>query len=249
MCPRRRQLPSPLPPHRGRRPPEVAIRYRTHRLSLAAALLLTASLAQAAPIEWSSAIAWTPFDQALERARAENKAVCVVVYADWCPKCRNLAPAFSEPPITEAASGVIMVLQNSEERPEWLQKRFGDLGNYVPRVFFLRPDGTVNRELTSDHPRFPFFYTPAKRDLLAQQMRKAAQPAGPASAPAPQPAPSPAASAQAPAGAAAVPPAAAQGEAVAEQSLLEDRGVWVMLVLLIAIGLVVARLGRKDGEA
>lgn len=204
--------------------------------------LLTAILpvvaTAATPITWTDKIPWVPFDTALTRAKAENKAVCVVIYADWCPKCRGLAPAFAGPPVSDAAGEVLMVLQNSEERPEWLAQRFGDLGNYVPRIFFLRPDGTLNNDVNSGHPRFPLFYTPGKAQLLADNIRAVAQAAGgPAAAPV-----------IAQAGAAQAGAAPQAGAADAQQAAVSegaDYGLYVMMGLLLIIGVVVTRLGRK----
>ena len=211
-----------------------------------ATLAVPVAAAAAPPITWTDKIPWVPFDTALEQARAENKAICVVIYADWCPKCRGLAPAFEGPPITDAAGQVIMVLQDSEERPEWLTQRFGDLGNYVPRVFFLRPDGTLNNDVNSGHAKFPLFYTPGKAQLLADNMRAAAKAAGgPAVAAPPQPpaSPQPIVSPQ--------PIAAAQASApgtepaAVSEGLGGDYGLLVLIGLLVVIGLVVTRLGRK----
>ncbi len=199
--------------------------------------LMATTVAAGPPIEWNNGIAWTPFEQALTRAKAENKAICVVVYADWCPKCRGLAPAFEGPPLTDATKDVIMVLQDSEQQSGWLKERFGDLGTYVPRIFFLRPDGSVNRDLASGHPRYPFFYTPGKAELLAANIHTAAQAAGgPAATAPPQPA--------------APPPLPTPPPAVVSDSGFdEDYGLFVLFGLLIVTGLVVTRLGRKDPES
>jgi len=125
----------------------------------------------------------------------------------------------------------------------------------VPRVFFLKPDGSVDRSLDSGHPRYPFFYTPGKASLLADNMRAAAQAAGgPAAAAPPQPA---APAAVAAAGAAAQPiaqvPVAAAPQtdppAATAGGMGEDYGLLVLIALLVVIGLVVSRLGRKQNEA
>ncbi len=214
---------------------EAVIRKQLLLATLTGALLtlLATTAAAAPPIAWNNGISWTPFDQAVVRAKAENKAVCVVVYADWCPKCRGLAPVFEGPPLTVASKEVIMVLQNSEERPGWLSERFGDLGNYVPRVFFLRPDGSVNHDLGSGHPRYPFFYTPGKAELLAKNIHTAAHAAGgPAVVAPPQPA--------APANPVA---------ATSKGGFGDDYGLLVLFGLLVLIGVVVSRLGRKEPQA
>ena len=164
-------------------------------------------------ISWGTAVPWLDFDDAVARATAEGKAVGVVVYADWCPKCRALAPAFTEGPVLQASTKVLWVLQNSDERPEWLEQRFGQFGNYVPRIFFLKPDGSVDPEITSGHPRFPYFYLAGKPEALVASIDRAAA-AGALAAPvqfAAAPAEAPVAVPVEPAPLVAAPPAASGG--------------------------------------
>lgn len=127
------------------------------------------------PIEWNGAVAWQEFEPAMARAAQQNKAVMVVVYADWCPKCRTLAPLFRSGPLVAASAQVIAVLANHDQRPEWLESKLGDTANYVPRVYFLRPDGQVLRDITSDNAKFPHFFHPNKpQDLTAAIARAVA---------------------------------------------------------------------------
>ncbi|MCO4762458.1 MAG: thioredoxin family protein [Myxococcales bacterium] len=206
---------------------------------------VAAGSASAAPaIAWNQGIKWVPFDTALKRAKTENKSVCVVVYADWCPKCRSLAPKFGEQPITGAASDVIMVLQNSDERPEWLRSRFGDLGNYVPRVFFLKPDGSVNKAITSGNDRFPFFYRASEAAKLASSIGTAAKAAGPAKVAVPQPAAAPAAVAVAPAA-----PAAPAAATTAGSGSLAGSSDLPILALLAAFAVAAVWFVSRKGDA
>jgi len=46
-------------------------------------------------------------------------------------------------------------------------------GGYVPRFFFLKPDGSVNTAITSGHPRFPYFFHSKQIDRLKAAMKKA----------------------------------------------------------------------------
>jgi thiol:disulfide interchange protein len=150
------------------------------RLSLAAlalTLLLPAVLlarAPGPPIEWKGALAWKTWDQGSAEAGKTGRPMLLLVYADWCPHCRNLAPVFSEKPVLEAARGLVMVRQAQDERPAWLTERFGRFGSYVPRTFLLHSDGRVMEDLVSGHPQYPYFYTPGKRDLMVENMKKAA---------------------------------------------------------------------------
>lgn len=181
-----------------------------YALWLAAALtLVTPTQASAAEaIAWGTAVPWLDFDTALARAKAENKAIGVVIYADWCPKCRALAPQFVAGPVLEASPKVLWVLQNHDAAPAWLGERFGDLGNYVPRIFFLKPDGSLDRDITSGHPRYPYFYLASKPELLVASIERAASAAGQAAPAAPAaPPPEQAPVAVAPVAAPPAPPA------------------------------------------
>ena len=44
-------------------------------------------------------------------------------------------PVFNDPRVVGAAGQLIMVKQNQDRRPEWLQQ-FSDAGSYVPRILF-----------------------------------------------------------------------------------------------------------------
>ncbi|MET0285662.1 MAG: thioredoxin family protein [Polyangiales bacterium] len=127
-----------------------------------------------ADIAWGTAIKWHEWDAAQRIAAAENKPVCVVVYADWCPLCKELAPEFTKPELVRAAAGLVMVRQDQDDKPAWLEQRLGKYGNYLPRVLFLDPNGSVREDLQSGHPRFPYFYASMVSDRLIANMRAAA---------------------------------------------------------------------------
>jgi protein-disulfide reductase (glutathione) len=126
-------------------------------------------------IAWGDAIAWRDWDAALRTARAENRSVCLVVYADWCPMCKQLAPEFAKPELASAAQQLLMVRQDQDEGAPWLKERLGQYGNYLPRVLFLDPDGNVLEDLQSGHPRYPYFYAPLVSDRLVANMRAASK--------------------------------------------------------------------------
>jgi len=126
-------------------------------------------------IAWGNAIAWRDWDAALRTAKAEDKSVCVVVYANWCPLCKELAPEFAKPEVASAAAGLIMVRQDQDEGAPWLKERLGQYGNYLPRVIFLAPNGEVREDLQSGHPRYPYFYASLVTDRLLANMRAASR--------------------------------------------------------------------------
>lgn len=140
----------------------------------------TAPVHAAPPIHWDAPVKWTPWAQAMTKAKAENKPVCLVVYADWCPKCRKIAPFFNKPELLAATDKAVLVLQNEDEKPEWLASEFGSSGNYVPRIFCLDKGGNIDHTINSGNERFPFFYRPNDQGItkLLSSIDKAAQKVG-----------------------------------------------------------------------
>lgn len=122
---------------------------------------------------WGDKITWHSWESAQAVARAQGKSIGVVVYAEWCARCKELAPVFATAEVASAATDLVMVHQDQDQPAAWLKERFGEYGNYVPRVFFLSPDGTVRADLTSGHPRYPHFYAPMVVDQLVANMRAA----------------------------------------------------------------------------
>lgn len=124
-------------------------------------------------LAWGDKIAWRGWESAQSSARSQGKSICVVVYAEWCPRCKELAPVFGEPAFATAAADLVMVRQDQDQAAPWLKEQLGAYGEYVPRVLFLSPEGKVREDLTSGHPRYPHFYAPMVKDQLLANMRAA----------------------------------------------------------------------------
>ena len=147
--------------------PRVAFALRSLLLTLA--LLLPTSAW--AGIEFKGPIPWKPMAQGQAEAKAKGKPMAVVVYGDWCPKCKLLAPVFAEKNVVDAAKGLVMIHQN-QDRPGLPANLSRE--TYVPRIYFLYPDGTVATTITSDNQRFPNYYRPSRVDVLTDAMKRAA---------------------------------------------------------------------------
>jgi thiol-disulfide isomerase/thioredoxin len=124
-------------------------------------------------VKFPDTIAWRAWDEGLRIARAENKRIMVVVYADWCSKCRALTPVFASSEVAALAKGLVVVRQDHDENPAWLQPYNQRFGGYVPRIFFFDAQGRLDEEITSGHPRYPYFYAAEEPAFLMKSMRRA----------------------------------------------------------------------------
>ena len=131
--------------------------------------------AKANAIQWDDKISWaSSWEEGSKLAREGNKPIFLLVYADWCPHCRNLKAVFADDEVRQLAGRMVMIRQDADdEGASWLSAKVGSYGGYVPRIFFLSPDGTVRPEITSQNQKFPYFYTPEGVGLLKASMKKA----------------------------------------------------------------------------
>ena len=65
-----------------------------------------------------------------------------------------------------------MIRLDQSARPPALAN-FAQHGGYVPRFFFLHPDGTLNEALTSGHPKYPYFFASQNIGRLKAVMQSA----------------------------------------------------------------------------
>lgn len=126
-------------------------------------------------VEWDSSIPWKSWEEGSRLAKATNKPIFLLVYADWCPHCRNLKAVFADEEVKKLTETMVMIRQDADDdSATWLSAKVGSYGGYVPRIFFLGPDGSVKPEITSNNPKFPYFYTPEGIASLKASMRRAA---------------------------------------------------------------------------
>lgn len=124
-------------------------------------------------VEFPDNVSWHTWEEGQAIARRESKPIMVVVYADWCPKCRSLTPVFRRPDVEKLAKQMVLVRQNHDDEPAWLEPFNQKYGGYVPRIFFFGPDGTLRQDVTSGHPRYPYFYAAQDPESLTRSMQTA----------------------------------------------------------------------------
>jgi hypothetical protein len=107
---------------------------------------------------WNAAqIDWAPYDDGMRRAKQQNKPVLLVVSATWCPHCRNYSHVFDDPRVVQHAQDFVMVRIDADADADVAAKYTRD-GGYVPRTYFLAPDGTPNAAIHAPRQRYQYFY-------------------------------------------------------------------------------------------
>jgi thiol:disulfide interchange protein len=136
-------------------------------------LMMTAPLEARAGGDWNDAgVAWRPYADGLAEAKSENKPICLVFYTDWCPHCTNYAGVFHDPRVVEQSKSFVMIRVNKDENAE-VSAKFAPDGEYIPRTYFLAPDGTLRPEITEARPSYKYFYNEKDPSSLLRGMATA----------------------------------------------------------------------------
>ena len=138
-------------------------------------ICLLTSVAGAAPrqkidFKWPSAVQWVSFAEGQSLAASTNKPMLILVYASWCKQCRALAKALDTSEFIQAAKAFVMVLADHDNDDEGLTYYTPKL-SYVPRIFFMQPNGEFWAAMQSGNVRYPYFYTPKNLSILMKNMR------------------------------------------------------------------------------
>jgi thiol:disulfide interchange protein len=84
-------------------------------------------------------------DEAMVKARRENKAVVLDFFAEWCVPCRRMEKTtLVDSRVVELLKQVIFVRVDTDQQAEIAQK-LGVVG--LPDIRFIAPDGRVLRQL------------------------------------------------------------------------------------------------------
>ncbi len=140
--------------------------------ALLGALLLLAPLesSSAPKQDWNRAIAWTSYEDGLRQAKRDRKPVCLVIYTTWCPHCTTYARLFHDPTVVEASRKLVMIRIDADARSEISEKYALD-GKYIPRTYFLTPDGAIANIDSGRKHRY--FYDKTKPGPLLAAMQQA----------------------------------------------------------------------------
>jgi thiol:disulfide interchange protein len=135
---------------------------------------LASSAEAPAQSDWNDkAVGWKTYEAGLAAAAKQHKPICLVFWAGWCPHCRNYAKVFGDPKVVALAQRMVMIRIDDSEPNRPVSSKYPGDGEYVPRTFFLSPDGKLAPELDTGRKKFRYFYDEADPQDLARSMEKA----------------------------------------------------------------------------
>lgn len=125
--------------------------------------------------DWNDAgINWQPYEQGLAMAKEENKPVCLIFYTEWCPHCINYSKIFHDGNVVERTKQFVMIRIDKDKHPD-LSEKYAPDGQYIPRTYFLSPEGTLDSSIHAVRDRYKYFYDEYKPAALLVGMNQALQ--------------------------------------------------------------------------
>jgi thioredoxin-like negative regulator of GroEL len=125
------------------------------------------------PPDWNlRGIQWWPYDPGLLQAQKTGKPIVLIFYVDWCPHCHHYSRVFHDPALAKAAQGFVMVRVERDYNRE-ISKQYDLDGDYIPRTFFLRPNGELLADLHSGRDDYRYFLDEYEPDETLQLMARA----------------------------------------------------------------------------
>jgi thiol:disulfide interchange protein len=122
--------------------------------------------------DWNDkGISWKSYEDGLKEAKAQKKPVLLVFYTDWCPHCTKYSGVFHDPKVVEKSKSFVMVRLNKDENAE-LSKKYAPDGEYIPRTFFLTPEGEV-KAIRAPRSEYVYFYDTTNPAALLKAMDEA----------------------------------------------------------------------------
>jgi hypothetical protein len=138
--------------------------------SASAAPRPAAPAANASGETWNAAqIEWHGFNDGMLKAEQQNKPVMLVVSTTWCPHCKNYSHVFDDPRVVAHARDFVMIRIDSDAEPD-IAARYAKDGGYIPRTYFLGPDGTANTAIHAPRARYQYFYDEKDPSALLASM-------------------------------------------------------------------------------
>jgi len=121
---------------------------------------------------WGAKYNWVSgLELALQRASANQRPVMVIIHKSWCGACKNLKKLFAaDEEILELSEHFEMVNLGDNDEPK--EAKFKPDGGYIPRIFFLHPDGTLLKDIINEAGNEKYKYYHFSPDTILTAMEK-----------------------------------------------------------------------------
>lgn len=127
-------------------------------LLMVIAALLAPGMVLGGAEDWNDAnIQWQSYEDGLAAAKKKKRPICLVFFTTWCPHCANYAKVFQDQAVVDKSKSFVMVRVDGDKRRD-LSDQFKPDGSYIPRTFFLSPEGKIDESLTAGREQYKYFY-------------------------------------------------------------------------------------------
>lgn len=131
-------------------------------------LILCSCSEDTTPPDWNdSELNWYSYKDGLEELNNSGKNGVFIIYADWCPTCKEYSELFSDPAVVKSLDSLVLIRSNKDLEPE-ISELFNIDGDYVPRTFALDKRGQIIRDLNSKNPQWWYFLPSDDEDYLIE---------------------------------------------------------------------------------
>ncbi|KAJ8367667.1 hypothetical protein AAFF_G00313670 [Aldrovandia affinis] len=121
---------------------------------------------------WGDELIWAQtYEEALFKAKSNNKPLMVILHLEECPHSQALKKAFANSKEIQKLADEDFILLNLVY--ETTDKHLSPDGQYVPRILFVDPSLTVRADITGRYANRMYAYEPSDINLLINNMQKA----------------------------------------------------------------------------
>ena len=141
-------------------------------LTVIALLVLSPGL-QAGSQDWNDAgIDWQEYEQGMSAAKESGRPVCLIFYTTWCGHCTNYSNVFLDSGVVEKSKAFVMIRLDKDQNQE-LSKKYSPDGQYIPRTYFLSPEGELDATITEARENYKYFYNENDPSAILASMDRA----------------------------------------------------------------------------
>jgi protein-disulfide reductase (glutathione) len=117
-------------------------------------------------------ISWQSYESALDAAKTSGKPTMVVFTKTWCGACKNLKSdlILNEENFRPVSEKFQMVSIEEDNETPTDGKNFNPDGGYIPRVFFLDPQGNIDDTMVGGNANYKHYF--ASTDALIKAMNQ-----------------------------------------------------------------------------